>query len=162
MITQEAAEEILRPWLGSDFLSRNGEISGEAASALDIFRPERGTLTYLAKQLDNLLFMAVREDTGGRMALLMDTGQLIRLRMQDFAMMADELLYPLFQSLPRTPFSQATIREYSMRSGSLSALRALYLQYRDLQSPEETDTIRRVITSCHEPHRFRHWIDDKI
>jgi hypothetical protein len=160
MITQEAAEETLRPWLGGDFLSRNRDAAAQATTILESFRPERGTLPHLAKQLDNLLFMAVREDSGGRMALVMDTGQLIRLRMHDFALMADELLYLLFQSLPRIPFNQATIREYSMRSGSLSALRALFLLYRDLQSPEETETIRRVITSCHEPYRFRHWIDE--
>lgn len=162
MISREAAEETLRPWLGSNFLARNRSVPAEAAAALDAFRPERGTLAYLAKQLDNGLFMSVREDTGGRMALLMDTGQLIRLRIHDFSLMADELLYLVFQALPRTPFSQATIREYSMRSGSLSALRALYLLYRNMQSAEETDTIRRVITGCHEPCRFRHWIDEGI
>ena len=46
-----------------------------------------------------------------------------------------------------------------MRHGSLSALRALYLDYAMFQSEEEWATVRMVITSCHENFRFRAWID---
>jgi len=159
MILPERAEEVLRPFLGTAFLRRNADLPGQAAAVLTSFRPARQTLRQAADQVDNLLFMRVREDTGGRMALTMDNGALIRLRMSDFSVMADELLYLLLENLPKTGQNQALIREYSMRSGSLSALRALYLLYRDMQEPEETETLRRVITSCHEPWRFRSWMD---
>ncbi len=36
---------------------------------------------------------------------------------------------------------------------------ALYLLYAHLQTQEEMATLHRVITTCHEPWRFRHWID---
>ena len=159
MISPDTVMQTLLPFLGSDYLAGKGALCTRLAALLHAFWPERDTLPHLAQQLDNLLFMAVREDTGGRMALLMDSGQLIRLRMNDFALMADELLYLLLENLPKTGQNQALIREYSMRSGSLSALRALYLLYRDMQEPEETETLRRVITSCHEPWRFRPWMD---
>ncbi len=35
-----------------------------------------------------------------------------------------------------------------MKSTSLSALRALYLLYRDLQEPEETAVLKRLITGA--------------
>ena len=159
MIAPEHVEETLRPWLGSGFLARNKALCDRTASALFSFQVQRDSLFRLAQWLDNLLFMSVREDTSGRMALEMDTGQLIRLRVGDFSLMADELLFLLFEALPRDAAVQAMIREYSMRSGSLSALRALYLLFWKLQTPEETETLRRVITSCHEPWRFRPWID---
>lgn len=159
MIAPEKVVETLRPWLGSSFLARSGKLCERAAFTLFSFQPRRDALARLAQALDNALFMAVREDTGGRMALEMDNGQLIRLRISDFSLMADELLYLLFQLLPRDPSNQAMIREYSMRSGSLSALRALYLLFRDLQTPEETETLRRVITSCHNHWRYKPWID---
>jgi hypothetical protein len=158
MIAPFRVGEVLRPFLGTDFLRRNADLPAQAAEALSSFRPARQTLLRLAEQVDNLLFMRVREDTNGRMALLMDGGALIRLRMADFTVMADELLYLLLENLPVTPQNQALLREYSMRSNSLSALRALYLLYRELQEPEETQTLRRVITSCHEPWRFKPWI----
>lgn len=162
MISPEAVMQTLQPWLGADYLAEKAGLCSRLAALLYGFWPERDTLPHLAQQLDNLLFMAVREDTGGRMALLMDSGQLIRLRMNDFALMADELLYLLFAALPRSPFHLATIREYAMRSGSLSALRAQYLLYPHMQTPEETKTLYRVITTCHEPWRYRHWIDQTI
>lgn len=162
MISPEAVMQTLQPWLGADYLAEKAGLCSRLAALLHGFWPERDTLPHLAQQLDNLLFMAVREDTGGRMALLMDSGQLIRLRMNDFALMADELLYLLFAALPRSPFHLATIREYAMRSGSLSALRAQYLLYPHMQTPEETKTLYRVITTCHEPWRYRHWIDQTI
>jgi hypothetical protein len=159
MIAPEHVEETLRPWLGSGFLARNKPLCDRTAFALFSFQPKRDSLFRLAEWLDNLLFMSVREDTHGRMALEMDTGKLIRLRVGDFSLMADELLYLLFEALPRDAAIQAIIREYSMHSGSLSALRALYLLFGKLQTEEETETLRRVITSCHEPWRFRPWID---
>ncbi|HHT07357.1 MAG: hypothetical protein ACOYI6_08220 [Christensenellales bacterium] len=159
MISPETVKQTLLPWLGSDFLDTQDELCMRLGMALFSYRAQRDTLAHLSQQLDNLMFMAVREATQGRMALLMDTGQLIRLRMNDFALMADELLYLLFETMEKTPFHLAVIREYSMRSGSLSALRALYLLYAHLQTQEEMATLHRVITTCHEPWRFRHWID---
>ena len=159
MISPDTVKKTLLPWLGSAFLSAQEELCIRLSMSLLSYQAQRDTLTHLAQQLDNLLFMAVRETTQGRMALEMDTGQLIRLRMSDFGMMADELLYLLFDTLEKTSFHLSLIREYSMRSGSLSALRALYLLYPHLQTQEEVDILRRVITTSHEPWRFSHWID---
>ena len=149
----------LRPWLGGAFLARNADTMEILRLKLYGFLPEKDSLEALAFQLDNLLFMQVREDTEGKMTLLMDNGQMVRLRMNDFSLMADELLYLLFESLPLTPRNQAMIRSYSMKSVSLSSLRALYLLYRDMQEPEETATLRRIITGSHPPFRWQQWID---
>mgnify|MGYP000874955560 CR=1 FL=1 len=149
----------LRPWLGGAFIARNAETMEVLALKLLGFRPEKDSLEALAFQLDNVLFMQVREDTGGKMTLMMDNEQLVRLRMDDFGLMADELLYLLFERLPQTARHQEIIRGYSMRSVSLSALRALYLLYRGLQTPEETAILRRIITGSHPPFRWKQWIE---
>lgn len=161
MIAPELVAQTLVPWLGSAFLSGQEPMCAQAAWLMYTWQPQRESLTHLVQRLDNLLFMAVRGHTQGRMALEMDNGQLIRLRTGDFAMMADELLYLQLEKMERNSYHQAIIREYAMRSGSLSALRALYLLYRDLQTPEETDTLRRVIAACHEPWRTRQWLEAK-
>lgn len=160
MISPVAVNTRLLPWLGTAFLTQHQPLCERASQLLFAFQPDRDMLATLAQQLDNLLFMAVREQTQGRMALQMDDGQLYRLRINDFALMADELLYLLFEAMEPTPTHQAIIREYSLRSGSLSALRALYLLYAGHQSPEENATIRRIIVSCHPPWRFRQWLED--
>ncbi|MGI6688467.1 MAG: hypothetical protein ACOX6Y_09030 [Christensenellales bacterium] len=71
------------------------------------FLPQRDSFAALAFQLDNLLFMQVREDTEGRMTLIMDNEQAVRLRMNDFSLMADELMYLLFEALPKNAANQA-------------------------------------------------------
>lgn len=159
MISGELVYYTLLPWLGSAFLQDEVALCEQAALFLTGFRPERDSLTMLAERLDSLIFMTVRDRTLGRMALLLDNGQLIRPRMEDYAIMADELLYLLFARLPLSGTNQALIREYSLRLGSLAALRALYLHYRGLHSQEETDTLRRVITGSHPPWRWAQWID---
>jgi len=149
----------LRPWLGGAFVARNAELMEDIALCLMGFRPEKDSLRGLAFQLDNRLFMRVREETGGKLSLRMDNDQLVRLRMDDFGLMADELLYLLFEALPKNASNQALIRSYSMHAPSLSALRALYLLYRDLQSPEETAVLRRLVVGSHPPFRWQGWID---
>lgn len=161
MIAPETIAQTLVPWLGSDFLNQQEGLCAEAAWLMHTWQPQKDSLQRLAAQLNDLLFLGVRDFTKGRLALLMDNGQLIKLRLDDFTRMADELLFLLLDTLAVIPYHQAVIREYAMRSGSLSALRALYLKYRGLQTPEETDTLRRVITSCHEPWRYRQWLDSK-
>lgn len=158
MIAPGKVKQTLLPWLGSRFLDAQEPLCGQVAMILFSFRKDRDHLIQLAQRIDNLLFMAVRETTNARMALLMDNGDLIRLKIDDFRLMADETLYLLFESMEKTPDNQAFIREFALRSGSLSALRALYLMYFHLHSPEETKTIRRIITTCHEPFRYRQWI----
>jgi hypothetical protein len=151
--------ETLRPWLGSAFVARNAETMEVIALRLLGFRPQQDSFAALAFQLDNLLFMQVREDTGGQMTLIMDNEQAVRLRMNDFSLMADELMYLLFEALPKNASNHALIRSYSMKSVSLSALRALYLLYRDMQDQEETATLKRIIIGGHPPFRWKPWID---
>ncbi len=159
MAASRQVAETLRPWLGGAFLARNPELLDVIALKLYGFRPERDSLETLSFQLDNLLFMQVREDSQGKLTLVMDNGQMVRLRMNDFSLMADELLYLLFEGLPANARNQAIIRTYSMKSTSLSALRALYLLYRDLQEPEETAVLKRLITGGHPRFRWQRWID---
>lgn len=105
------------------------------------------------------MFMAVREDTKGRMILLLDSGQYMRIRVEDFAVLADELLYLLLRSLPKNDENFRLIRDYSMRQGSLSALRALYADYLPFQTEEELRVLKRLITTCHPPFRWRGWLE---
>jgi hypothetical protein len=159
MTRADQVENSLRPFLGSVFLRDHSSLMERVALMLFGFRPERDSLQALAQRLDNLLFMAVRDATSARMLLEMDNNQLVRLRMSDFALMADELLYLTFENLEVNPQNQAMLRDYSLRNQSFSALRALYCLYQDLQSPEETKLLYKIITNSHPPWRYRHWLD---
>ncbi len=154
----ERTASVLRPWLGSDFVAAHAPLMERLCLRLTRFLPQRDSLALTAQDLDSLLFMAVRDATGGRMLLRMDNDTYIRVRLADFAVMADELLCLLMEKLPVDEQSFLLIRDYSLHAGSLAALKALYLRYEAFQSPEEFKTIVRVIRTCHPPFRWRGWL----
>lgn len=158
MIAFAQTSDALRPWLGGNFLSHHAQLIERVTARLNAFTL-RDEVAEVAQWVNDLLFMSVREYTRGKMLLQMDDDLYVRLRVSDFSLMVDDLLYLLFHRLPREMPYFIMIRDYSVRHGSLSALRALYLDYAMFQTEEEWATVRRVITSCHEPFRFRAWID---
>jgi hypothetical protein len=154
----EQTASVLRPWLGSDFVAAHAPLMERISLRLSQFLPQRDSLDGTAQDLDSLLFMAVRDATGGRMLLRMDNGQYIRVKVADFTVMADELLYLLMEKLRVDGRNFLLIKDYSLHAGSLAALKALYLHYEAYQSQEEFKTIVRVIKTCHPPFRWRGWI----
>lgn len=161
MIAFAQTSDALRPWLGGDFLSRNAEVAERVTHKLNAFTINRDEVPQVAQWVNDLLFLSVRDFTRGKMVLQMDDDLFVRVRVSDFALMVDDVLYLLFHNMPREMPYFVLVRDYSVRQGSLSALRALYLDYHMFQTPEEWDTVRRVITSCHEPFRFRAWINSQ-
>jgi hypothetical protein len=154
----EQTAQVLRPWLGSDFVAAHASLMQRISLRLTQFIPSRDSLQTVAQDLDSLLFLAVRDQTSGRMLLRMDDGKYIRVRVADFTTMADELLYILMEHLPAVESNYRLISEYSMHAGSLSALRALYDRYQAFQSEEEYRTVIRIIKTCHPPFRWRGWL----
>ena len=153
------AVSILRPWLGADFVERQSKLCERVGMRLSHYHPQRDSLQLIVQELDSMLFMAVREDTGGRMTLKLDKGHYMRIRVEDFATLSDELLYLLLRVMPNNEQNFRLIRDHSMRHGSLSALRALYCDYQAFQSEEELRILKRVITTCHPPFRWRGWLE---
>lgn len=149
---------ILNAWLGSEFVSGQERLAEKVDLKLAQFRPGKDSLSKLAQEIDSFLFMAVRESTRGRMTLRLDSGQYMRIRVEDFSILADELLYPLMKALPLHDDSFQLLSEYSMRHGSLSALRALYLDFQSFQTEDELRILKRIITTCHPSFRWRGWL----
>lgn len=161
MIDTSETLSVLRPWLGSAFLMLHMPLVERVTARMNAFDVRRDTIFDVAQWLDSLLFMQVREGTRGKMVLAMDDGARYRVRVEDFKDMADDLLYLMFSRFPPDAEAFAAVREYSVKTGSLSALKALYLDFTGFQTAEEWETVRRVITSCHAPYRWRLWIDGK-
>ena len=53
------------------------------------------------------------------------------------------------------------LKDYSLRTGSLSAMRVLYQKYDDFQSQEEKDLMARIIRDNHPRERYATWLKDK-
>ena len=159
MTNAEAAAVLLRPWLGEAFLA-HCDVCARAGALLDAFDARRPDFESLLHALDALLFRAVRDMTEGDMRVLLDDGRLMRVRVDDIAQMADEVLYLAFSALPRGAWHCAQVRAFAMTHDSLSALRALYVDFAAFQTEDERRLIARTARACHPEYRWRAWLPE--
>lgn len=148
---------VLRPWLGAPLLQALTPLMGVLAGRLNGFSVKHGD--GLAGEIDSLLFRAARDATGGSLLARLDDGTYVRIRLEDFSAMADELMLLPFMELPVDGTHLLYLRDYSMRHPSLSALRVLYTRFSSLQSPGELQAIASVAQSCYPAFRWQGWLN---
>lgn len=158
MTAYDQTVAILTPWLGGIFVLNHTPLMERISFKLAHFHPQRDSLQLLAQDIDSGLYMAVRDVTKGSLTLHLDSGDRIKVRLEDFAIMTDELLYLVMKSLPQNITSYHLVRDYSLRQASLAALRALYLDFQAFQTEDELRTVLRMIKTCHPPFRWRAWL----
>ncbi len=157
MYTYAQIMRILQPKVGSRMLPYLEDACQKVLSRFAGFSG-RDDLDDLTRWLETFLYSRVRDVTMGRMIAGLDDGSLAALRVSDFKVMADEMLYLLFSSFPKDARHLIMLREYSMHHESLSALRALYVDFRLLISDQERNMIKKVI--LHYPEaRLKDWLD---
>ncbi|MBQ9265101.1 MAG: hypothetical protein IJ189_12965 [Clostridia bacterium] len=158
MIAKSQVIVALRPWLG-DGLSQAMDGPMDCITQwLNAWSP-RQDLGELADQIDSLLFRSVREATRGHMLIQLEDGSWVRIRVEDFAAMADDVMEPLLNSFPVDADHLLLLRSFSMNHPSLSALKALSTRFAPLQTAEELAAIASVVKSCYPAFRWRAWLD---
>lgn len=150
----------LRPYLGSDMVDAT-PIAEEAAHALRSYAPYKETLEDLALRVANALFDVLYSVLGPRMTIRLDNGDLVRIRMDDLPFLADAVLGVMFDGMTVYSVNFQNLKDYSLRTGSLSAMRVLYQKYDDFQSQEEKDLMARIIRDNHPRERYATWLKDK-
>lgn len=157
MISQAQVHQTLLPWLGGPLLNALEPLTGEITGRLNGCSIQRNADT-LADELDSLLFRAVRNATEGSMLAQLPDDTFVRVQVQDFAVIADELMLLAFLEFPQDGEHLQFLREYSLQHASLSALRVLYTRFGAQQSPKELSAIVSVVKSCYPPFRWREWL----
>lgn len=150
----------LRPYLGSDMVDAT-PIAEEAAHALRSYAPYKETLEDLALRVANALFDVLYSVLGPRMTIRLDNGDMVRIRMDDLPSLADAVLGVMFDGMTVYSVNFQNLKDYSLRTGSLSAMRVLYQKYDDFQSQEEKDLMARIIRDNHPRERYATWLKDK-
>lgn len=158
MISPAMVDALLQPWLGPGLCEALFPLIEEITARLCSYTGSVAPDT-LSAWLDSALFQAVRAETRGKMLIPLPDGGMVRVRVEDFAVMADELMYLPFAALPVDARSFAVLQDYSMRASSLSALRVLYTRFAAMQSKEELTAIASVARNCYPAFRLRGWLD---
>lgn len=148
----------LRPWLGVRLSRALEPLMDEIACQLNAYSARQAP-DALSARLDSLLFCAVRDATRGAMLAQLPDGSFVRIRVEDFSVMADDLMLLLFSRFPVDSAHLLLLREYSLRRDSLAALRTLYTRFSPLQTEKELETIAAVARACHPAFRLRGWLE---
>lgn len=150
-------ERVLRPWLGTIFLSSNS-LAQEIAARLGEYAPYRQTLESLHEEMGPFILTRLSRLTGGAMRVMLDNYQTVRLSLQDLESLTDDVMGVLFDKL--TPFSMNFVKlnDYALHVQSLSAMRVLYQKYAEFFSEEEFRFLVEMIRRTYPPARYQSWL----
>lgn len=157
MIAEAQVIVRLTPWLGGALCRLAEEEIGRIAHWLGAWST-RQDLAELSGKIDSLLFNTVHRITRGQMQVCLDDGSWVRVRLEDFSAMADDVMDLLISGFPVDPAHLLILREYSLQHASLSALKALALRFTPLETQQEVDAICAFIRKCYPPFRWRDWL----
>lgn len=152
-------ERVLRPWLGTLFLSAN-HLASDVAERMRVYAPYRQTLESLRDELESFLLVQLNRLTSGSLTVITDNYHTRRLGMGQIAAITDDLMGVIFDKL--TPFSANFIKlnDYSLRVCSLNALRVLYQRYASFYTKEEFDFMVHMIRTIYPPERYAAWLKE--
>ncbi len=160
MVRMETVARVLQPWLGAAFL-RASDVCARVCGLLNGFDAAADDPDTLYHSLDSLLFGELRAVTREDMRVLLDDGRTMRVRVDDVAELADELLYLALHQLPHSAWQYSRLRTYAMTHDSLSALRALYQDFAAFQTADELALIARTAREAHPAYRWRAWLPEE-
>ena len=158
MIELESIAQTLRPWLGDELVNRMPRVLTEAQRRLSTFTAGRDDLAELEQSLEGLMYTAVRRETGAAFLVTLEDQSRVRMEPDDFPVIADELMWLLFERFPIDARHLMLLRDYSMRASSLSAIRALYLRFREYETLDELKALRRVARGSYPAYRWQSWL----
>ncbi len=95
--------------------------------------------------------------TGGSLLVFPVPGQEVTMCPDDFDTIADEIMFLLFDTFPADKHYLRILEEYAECTGSLSALRKIYVSFGGLISAGERTALKRVILGF-PPFRL-YWLD---
>ncbi|MBQ4434468.1 MAG: hypothetical protein II879_00100 [Clostridia bacterium] len=159
MIELERVAQTLQPWLGDELVRRMPRIMTEAQRRLSTFTVGRDDLSQLFHSLEGLIYTAVRRETDATFLVTLPDQSRVRMEMDDFAVIADELMWLLFEQFPIDARHLMLLRDYSVNVSSLSAIRALYTRFQEYETIDELKALRRVVRGSYPAFRWQNWLD---
>ena len=157
MVTAAQVSGILLPWVGNSLLGMLHEECARITAMLNT-ADHLQSPDILAERIAVNLFSAVRALTHAQMVVHPDGGYPVRMQTEDFSIIADELLFLLFDTFPADEAHFQLLQSYALSCSSLSALRALYTRFASFQSQQELATVAQIARSCHPPFRLVGWL----
>jgi len=146
----------MRPWVGS-YLLESTSLTTEVTNRLMNYDPRSSTFHVLHDQLSDVVLVGLNRATAASMRVILDDYKVRKLSLSDIDQIIDAFMGLLFESL--IPFSANFIKinEYAMQHESLSALRVLYVKYKESFTCEQYAFLAKMIIKIYPNERVSTW-----
>ena len=159
-VGSQDVERVLRPWLGTLFLSSNTFLQ-RLVIMLQEYAPYRQTLEDFHRALEGYIITNLKKFLGGDMSVMLDNYGTARIGLLDIEWMTDDVMGVLFDRL--TPFSAnfTKLNDYALHVESLAAMRVLYQKYESFFTSEEFQFLEDMIRRTYPVHRYETWLSPR-
>lgn len=157
MIAAAQVLSILIPWVGPSLADPLYPTAERICVRLSGYSPRRSP----EEERDFIrqhVFESVSRLTGGSLLIFPSPGLEVTMCSDDFDTIADEIMFLLFDTFPADTLHLRILEEYAERTGSLSALRKIYVSFGGLVSGEDKAALKRVILGF--PAFRLYWMKD--
>lgn len=147
MMTRVPAETIQKtfaPLLGPRFVAMT-QLCANAAAQLNRYDPARLPLSEVSKLVWDSIFGDLFDLLGERMLLQLENGTLLKIRLQDVDVLADEAMGALLRQIPPAEMPLDALRRHAMDSGSIAAIRLLMERYDRVLPLAEREVLERIL-----------------
>lgn len=158
MIEAWHVREVLRPRFGSALMDEPG-VADRAAALLSSYASYKDTFESMAARVEDALFNSLYEHLGPSMTVRMDNGTTRRIKTAELKDAADDVMGILFEQLKVYSVSYEALHAYCMECGSVSAMRVLYLRYREFLPESERKIIARIVRDSRPRAQWESWVD---
>ena len=157
MIAVAQVISVLIPWFGPSLCDSLYPAAEKICVRLSGYSPRRSP----EEDRDFVrqhVFESVYRLTGGSLLVFPSPGQEVTMCPDDFDTITDEIMFLLFDTFPADTLHLRILEEYSERTGSLSALRKIYVSFGNLIPGGERAALKRVILGF--PAFRLYWMKD--
>ena len=158
MIEAWQVREVLRPRFGSALMDEPGA-ADRTAGLLNSYASYKDTFADMASRVEDTLFNMLYDHLGPSMTVRIDNGATRRIHTSELKDAADDVMGVLFDQMKVYSVNYDAIHTYCIESGSASAMRILYLRYRDFLPESERKIIARIIRDSRPKEDWESWLN---
>lgn len=159
MITARHMREALRYKLGSHIVD-DTPLAEKAAVMIGHWIPGKESLESLEKRAEDLIFNELYNAVGSGMSVTTDDGVTRRVRLDELKEIADDAMYPLFDSMKVYSVNYGILRDHAIGMSSFRAMQVLVLRYGEFMDPQEKHIFKRIIRENWPEERWREWLTE--
>lgn len=160
-VNTESVAKALQPWLGIVFIS-SCSIVDRITTILNSYSPSRNDFYALKLTINRCISNIIYEKTNGSMKIVLteysDEYSIVKCTKNDISEMTDDVMGVLFFSLTPIKENFQRLNEYACANKSLTALKTLFLLYKNFYNDQERTALKYCIQQNFPSYCYKAWM----